>query len=223
MGFDENFQKALRAAKIKAPKGMFGKMKAINRPARAVATEKVKTKIGVYTLKVVMDKDRHFDKYEIRTVYPDGTESYSSLHFETAAKALERGRASIKAHVESEIEKRGKQKHEAALPKGITPSFEKAIKFFKEHGGGRVGHAAEGALHLARAEKYAEDHDWTFEWKDDEGADMSGIEDAKEVLLVALKDQNGKVIGSLGGVADPSKSYARLVEAELALEAMPDK
>ena len=42
-----------------------------------------------------------------------------------------------------------------------------------------------------------------------------------EVLIAVLKDADGHVLESLGGIGDPSPSYQRLVEAELALEAMP--
>ena len=42
-----------------------------------------------------------------------------------------------------------------------------------------------------------------------------------EVLIAVLKDADGHVLESGGGIGDPSPSYRRLVEAELALEAMP--
>ena len=40
-------------------------------------------------------------------------------------------------------------------------------------------------------------------------------------LRPVLKDADGHLLESLGGIGDPSPSYRRLIEAELALEAMP--
>ena len=41
-----------------------------------------------------------------------------------------------------------------------------------------------------------------------------------EVLCATLKDKDGHVLESLGGIGDPSRDYARMVEAELSLEAL---
>jgi len=41
-----------------------------------------------------------------------------------------------------------------------------------------------------------------------------------EVLVAILKDASGNVIGSLSGIGDPDNNYRRVVEAELALEAL---
>jgi hypothetical protein len=104
------------------------------------------------------------------------------------------------------------------------------VAFFKRHAGGIVGEASKGALALARAERYARDHDWETEWKWDDDADWSwldqkGFEKEKakdhEVYYAVLRNKNGTVLASLGGIFDPSREYQRVVEAELALEAMP--
>lgn len=116
-----------------------------------------------------------------------------------------------------------------------------AEKFFYKHAGYSVspGESKEtarrrGARELARAEAEAERRGWTYEWEYDEEADTSfldakGLADLEagrtELLAVVLRDQNGNVLESLGGVhvrahrgiQDPQ---GRVVEAELALEAL---
>lgn len=89
-----------------------------------------------------------------------------------------------------------------------------------------------GARALATAEQYALDHGWTFKWEDDpHGWDSLGDVDpaeVSEVLGVVLYDEDGKVLGSLGGIL-MGKNHAhnqrdgRVFEAEVALEAMPSK
>jgi len=108
----------------------------------------------------------------------------------------------------------------------------KRYEFFKTFGGGQVGHAAEGALALARAEKIAEDRGWEAEWEPEQEAwedflgDYDKIEDIDSVEFCMLKDDQGRVLASLGGITFSKKSssaedrnYRRYTEAELALEA----
>jgi hypothetical protein len=66
------------------------------------------------------------------------------------------------------------------------------------------------------------------EWKDDEYPDLSWAEPEdrekiKEVLVATLKDAEGSVLASVGGIIDPDKNYGRVVEAELALQALSEK
>ena len=80
------------------------------------------------------------------------------------------------------------------------------------------------AMKLAKAEQHAEEQGWTVEWDYDQDEYQLGDAEDKmpdEVLIAVLKDADGHVLESLGGIGDPSPSYRRLVEAELALEAMP--
>lgn len=114
-----------------------------------------------------------------------------------------------------------------------------AIDFFFKHGAFTYGSGetkAQGKRRSARehaeAEALAEDLGWTFEWEDDpSGWDSFDDEDRaelSEVLSVVLRDENGKVLGSLGGVgfgqnSVDNKKYARTVEAEVALDALIDK
>lgn len=192
--------------------------RAINRPAKSVLSATVPTKVGKYKVSVVAAEPAILG-FETRWKGPDGQEAFNTKRHDTAKESLDYGVKRVHAEAEEILAKRAQAKHDKSLPKGITPALDKAIQFFKEHGSAR----SEGALHLARAEKYAEDHDWTVEWEDEPNPDMSGMEGAKEVLSACLKNAQGQVLGCLGGIGDPSRSYRRVVEAELALEAMPGK
>lgn len=85
-----------------------------------------------------------------------------------------------------------------------------------------------GARELARAERYAKDAGWHAEWTHDptwNGETLCshvGAEKCtpREVLDCVLYDARGVTIASLGAIGDPSRDYARVVEAELASEAL---
>ncbi len=106
-----------------------------------------------------------------------------------------------------------------------TPSLLRTFRFFTSHAGYVVGHRAECALSLARAEQYARDNDWHAEWVDDDCPDLSWMTEEElqqphEVLGCVLKDDAGNVLASLWGITDPDNSYMRVVAAELAAESM---
>lgn len=106
----------------------------------------------------------------------------------------------------------------------IDPKLKKAYEFFKANAGGRVGHSAEDCLALARAEAVASSLGWAAEWEhDDHPWDSDDDYEPAEVLGCVLKDMEGKVLGSLWGIGDPTRKYMRVVEAELALEALDEK
>jgi len=97
--------------------------------------------------------------------------------------------------------------------------------FFQEHAGYIIGERARCALHLARAELAAEDSGWAVEWEWEQDIDdswMSEAERAKdhEWTCALLKDAGGNVLASLGGICDADRTYRRVVEAELADEAL---
>jgi hypothetical protein len=105
----------------------------------------------------------------------------------------------------------------------------KDVRFFRAHGGGVVGEATKGALDLARAEREMQRRGWTVEWVPDDAADWSwmdqpGFERERErdheVYGAILKDRDGEQLASLWGIFDPDKHYMRVVEAELASEAL---
>lgn len=182
-------------------------------------TAKTKTELGVFTV-VVFEVGTDWKgkpEYEIEMIYPD-PEMYSTSNkkFSSIGEALKYGdRAADEVVAREKKEKREAKKSPARRAK---ESFERQAKFFKTHG----GYKKDQALKLLEAEEYGEEHGWKVEWQGDESPDMSGIEDAKEVLVAILKNSNDRVIGSLGGIADPSRDYARVVEAELMLEAMSE-
>ena len=107
----------------------------------------------------------------------------------------------------------------------MTTSMLRAYRFFFDHAGYIVGHRAECALSLARAEQHARDNDWQADWVADEFPDLSWMTDEEqqqehEVLGCVLKDSTGSVLASLWGVTDPDRAYMRVVEAELASESL---
>jgi hypothetical protein len=107
----------------------------------------------------------------------------------------------------------------------MTTSMLRAYRFFFDNAGYIVGHRAECALSLARAEQYARDNDWQAEWVWDDDADLSWMSDAEqrephEVYGCVLKDENGNVLASLWGITDPDNAYMRVIEAELADESL---
>lgn len=116
------------------------------------------------------------------------------------------------------------------------------IEFFKSHAGFSVRSdetteqgADRSARELAQAEEYAKREDWTFSWEDDWSLGMSHADyygpgsvyenqdrEPHSCESCILRDRHGDILASLGCVDDADQDYHRVVEAELALEAMPD-
>lgn len=114
-----------------------------------------------------------------------------------------------------------------------TTHSKDAAAFFYKHGGWswnpKKETKAQGrrrvACKMAVAERYASDHGWRVKWEHSpEPYEMGDAETEmpSEILDAVLFDDKGEVLGSLGSIGDPSREYGRIVEAELALEAMPD-
>jgi hypothetical protein len=117
-----------------------------------------------------------------------------------------------------------------------TKATKQAIKFFVEHAGfsydPKTQTPAQGkalrARALARAERQAANLGFTFEWSEDSciGCDCSsdtcacGHGDPHECLCCIVRNAEGKVIGSLGSICEPSREYRRVIEAELAQEGL---
>ena len=106
-----------------------------------------------------------------------------------------------------------------------------AAQFFYKHAGWGYTPGKEtkaqgqrrGAKLLAEAEAEAARRGWRVKWEDDQLPYEIGdaeTEMPSEVLTAVLYDENGNVLASLGGIADPDRNYGRVVEAELALEAL---
>jgi hypothetical protein len=114
-----------------------------------------------------------------------------------------------------------------------SASDRRAYDFFRQQAGGVVGRNAEGAWQLVKAEKEAEERGWTVEWEPEQDPDTSWMNDEElkearsggiEILSALLRDENGEVLASLGEIAilRGDQKYPRVVEAELALEALSE-
>jgi hypothetical protein len=87
------------------------------------------------------------------------------------------------------------------------------------------------ARELARAEKYASDHNWQFDWEDDwsigshkdyfgKGSAYEDSEPRTCESCALISEDGNSVLASLGCIDDASDSYRRVIEAELAVEAL---
>ena len=89
---------------------------------------------------------------------------------------------------------------------------------------------SEGARMLAKAERDAAALGFTFDWDYDQEGCIGcacGSPDCKcstgedhECLSCICRNADGEAVASLGSICEPSREYRRVIEAELALEAM---
>lgn len=116
------------------------------------------------------------------------------------------------------------------MPRGLSV----AEKFFWKNAGWgyKPGHEspqqgrANGAKNLAAAEGIAREAGYSFEWNVDPDVDSRDFSDSRpawELYACLMRDVNGKVVQSLGGIDfgrdnGPFGDYRRVVEAELAAE-----
>jgi hypothetical protein len=117
----------------------------------------------------------------------------------------------------------------------MTPELLHAALFFAKHGGLSYNPHTEtpemgrrrGALQLAKAEQWAKDNGVTFVWEDDwdilshvKEFDCYDAEpDTCERVRAITAD--GETLASLSCIDDATSEYRRVVEADLAYEAMP--
>ena len=110
------------------------------------------------------------------------------------------------------------------------------VAFFAEHAGysydPRTQTPEEGRLECARkladAERRGSDAGISFQWKHDDitNAEFEDTDAPYPLWLCLCFDENGSVVASVGGVdfgrdgVPQSDPYRRVVEAEMALEAM---
>ena len=190
--------------------------------ARVVKTIRHKDRDGAYTVKIVAFPDpispRH-KRYQWHYLAPGGgvagTSGYRSTVSESLASAISFDQGGHPPAPPGLAEAR-----KIALPEspGSPQEASKILHGEQREQGRCLRHG------LAKAEQYAEEQGWTVEWDYDQDEYQLGDAEDKmpdEVLVAVLKDADGHVLESLGGIGDPSPSYQRLVEAELALEAMP--
>lgn len=127
---------------------------------------------------------------------------------------------------------RGNRPRRTARRRGLI----RDMRFFREHSGG----SSRRGLDLARAEREASRRGWVVTWEPDNDADLSWMDDEQrkeshEVYVAVLWDTDPSafsetwgrsrraqehVLASLGGIVDPDQKYMRVVEAELASEAL---
>ena len=131
----------------------------------------------------------------------------------------------------------------------INTDLYKRYIFFKEWGGWRIGYKAIDALNLAKAEIWAEENDvtYTWEWDDDgelmdheywcanarrnnagynsDGETTSRYErdhlyQCEHEILGCTAEMDGDIVASLWNIVGADRNYRRIVQAELASEAM---
>jgi hypothetical protein len=102
--------------------------------------------------------------------------------------------------------------------------LDRAYRFFRKHAGGIVGRSAQTAMLLARAEHEAQERGWEvcLQPEDESYRDVYGDDppEGAEFVCVALLDEDGEWLGSLGFVDANDDDYIRVTGAELALEAL---
>jgi len=201
--------------------------------ARVVDTLEYNTRSGLgthltgpaYTIKVVEYPTGH-KPFGYHYLDPEGGVTGSNLgNSYDAEEALQKALKNIR-----ETEKQARVARRSPAQKD-NDKLKKKIAFFYKHGGyGRSpGQSVEegrreSAERLARAEAFGESAGWKVSWTTDQDEYQLGdaeTEPPSEVLVATLLDADDNVLGSLGGIGDPDNNYKRVVEAELALDAMP--
>ena len=186
--------------------------------AKVVKTAKVQVRGRSYVVKIVRyhpDQPAMYVNagrpYGYHYLDEDGSVTGSnSGNSHTIADCLEKAARSIEKNLAA-------QRAAARPPSQKERDRHKArVAFFKKHGN------AQNAEDLARAEEIANEQDWKVEWSNDLDEYQMGEaeEQPNEVLTAVLKDGQGNVLASLSGIGDPSREYQRVVEAELAAEAL---
>lgn len=122
----------------------------------------------------------------------------------------------------------------------VKSAYQRAVEFFYKHAGWSYNPKTEtprqgrlrGARALARAEQEASNHGVTFEWQWDEsgcgGCDCGSHDCAcstgaeHETLGCVAKHATVRLCASLWGICGASREYRRVVEAELAQEAVAE-
>jgi hypothetical protein len=78
-----------------------------------------------------------------------------------------------------------------------------------------------GAIALAAAVRFALENGWRFDWDNDTDEPCNcGESDCDHTVEFCLLTHGDTLLGSLSGICGATENYRRVVEAELALEAM---
>lgn len=190
--------------------------------------EKVKTKLGTFEVLVFMTGKnwRGSPSYEIELQYPDPEEySTTTKSFDSIPEAVVRGKKMV-AEAVADVEKAQHEARKSPKQKDLD-KLGKKLAFFR----GRGADVAQ-AKRLLKAEEIAEERNWKFTWEQEPGdwndylGEGDSIDDIESVESCVLRDEEGAVLESLGGITFAKRSstrdnqdYGREVEAELALEA----
>jgi hypothetical protein len=195
---------------------------------KVAKVEQVKNKLGMFKIGVfVTGKDwQQKTEYQIEVEYPgDGGNMTSTRKFSSVPEAITYAKKAIAEEVskhEAEVREAKKSPKQKS-----TEKLRKKLQFFRDRGADLPT-----AKKLLRAEDIAEEKGWEFVWEDEPGdwndflGDQDKIEDIESVMDVVLKDENGRVLESMGGITFAKRSstrdnqdYGRYLQAELALEA----
>lgn len=109
----------------------------------------------------------------------------------------------------------------------ITNRLREQFRFFHDNAGWSTppGKAA-CALSLARAETAAEELGIEFTWETDDDIDDSWMDERERAKphewLICRAVLGDRVLAALCGIVDPDRTYGRVVEAELAQEAIDE-
>ena len=103
--------------------------------------------------------------------------------------------------------------------------MQQRIAFFREHASYAVGQRYRNAVALAKAEAEAEARNWSVSWEDDDDSDERGAEVCYLFAQGHGPDaygefETGELLASVGGIVEPTSAYMRVIEAELAIDAL---
>ena len=113
--------------------------------------------------------------------------------------------------------------------KHVPARLKNAYDFFRANAGGIVGENARTALALAKAEEQAQQYGLVFVWEpdfvtpDDVNHDYWCKKDYCQhhiAVCICTDPETGEVLDSLGGIIDADQAYQRVIEAEMALNAL---
>lgn len=148
-------------------------------------------------------------------------------------RAQAKTQAQLGREVRDFLESQGRSEHAPFDSSSSKPSpSSRAVDFFRKHashavrpGESKARAKTRAAQALVRAEAEAEARGWTVDWEDDPEPWEGDVERPFEVLTAVLRDAGGRALASLGGIGmtgvrKTDSDYRRVVEAELADEAI---
>jgi hypothetical protein len=174
-----------------------------------------------YTIKVYTVKRGPFSESSYHYLKNDDEVTSGSFQARTVEQSFQAAIKSIKeAHIQHAKQNKMARMSEAQKSRFFAAEkMKKSVKFFTAMMNGD----ADAGKKLATAEHFAEENGWRVEWvPDSEPYEMGDAETEapSEVFVAVLRNADNAVLASLGGIVDPNDKYVRLVNAELAQEAL---